>query len=129
MYLYGKLENVNKTYVTYSSSLVTMANSNISSISEVKNTKIGLLDDKSSPDGYIIPKSIIKENNLDNTNTIKKYDDYSSMVADLYDGTINAIFITTNYPSLFQAIETYQNIATDTKIIYTKEKEIIKEFH
>ncbi len=126
MYLYGKLENVNKTYVTYSSSLVTMANSNISSISEVKNTKIGLLDDKSSPDGYIIPKSIIKENNLDNTNTIKKYDDYSSMVADLYDGTINAIFITTNYPSLFQAIETYQNIATDTKIIYTKEKKLLK---
>ncbi len=126
MYLYGKLENVNKTYVTYSSSLVTMANSNISSISEVKNTKIGLLDDKASPDGYIIPKSIIKENNLDNTNTIKKYDDYSSMVADLYDGTINAIFITTNYPSLFQAIETYQNIATDTKIIYTKEKKLLK---
>ena len=126
MYLYGKLENVNKTYVTYSSSLVTMANSNISSISEVKNTKIGLLDDKSSPDGYIIPKSIIKENNLDNTNTIKKYDDYSSMIADLYDGTINAIFITTNYPSLFQAIETYQNIATDTKIIYTKEKKLLK---
>ena len=67
-------------------------------------------------------RSIIKENNLDDTNKIKKYDDYNGMIADLYDGTINAIFITTNYPSLFQSIETYQNIATDTKIIYTKRK-------
>ena len=48
------------------------------------------------------------------------------MIADLYDGTIDAMFITTNYPSLFQSIETYQNIATDTKIIYTKEKKMLK---
>lgn len=126
MYLYGKLENVNKTYVTYSSSLVTMANSSITSIGGIKNAKIGLLNDKTSPDGYIIPKLIIKENDLDSDNTIKKYDDYSTMIADLYDGTINAIFITTDYPSLFQSIETYQNIATDTKIIYTKEKKLLK---
>ena len=48
------------------------------------------------------------------------------MIADLYAGTIDSMFITTNYPSLFQSIETYQNIAVDTKIIYTKEKKMLK---
>ncbi|MBD9098718.1 hypothetical protein EGP98_03830 [bacterium] len=126
MYLYGKIENVNKTYVTYSSSLITMSNNSINKISDIKNKKIGLLNDKTSPDGYIIPRMIIKENELDNDNNIKKYDDYNTMIADLYAGTIDSMFITTNYPSLFQSIETYQNIAVDTKIIYTKEKKMLK---
>ena len=126
MYLYGKLENVNKTYVTYSSSLITMSNNSMNKIDDVKDAKIGLLNDKTSPDGYLIPRIIIKENKLDDNNKIKKYDDYNAMIADLYDGTIDAMFITTNYPSLFQSIETYQNIATDTKIIYTKEKKMLK---
>ena len=126
MYLYGKIENVNKTYVTYSSSLITMSNNSINKISDIKNKKIGLLNDKTSPDGYIIPRMIIKENELDNDNNIKKYDDYNTMIADLYAGKIDSMFITTNYPSLFQSIETYQNIAVDTKIIYTKEKKMLK---
>lgn len=126
MYLYGKIENVNKTYVTYSSSLITMSNNSINKISDIKNKKIGLLNDKTSPDGYIIPRMIIKENELDDDNNIKKYDDYNTMIADLYAGTIDYMFITTNYPSLFQSIETYQNIAVDTKIIYTKEKRMLK---
>ena len=126
MYLYGKLENVNKTYVTYSSSLITMSNNSMNKIDDVKDAKIGLLNDKTSPDGYLIPRIIIKENKLDDDNKIKKYDDYNAMIADLYDGKIDAMFITTNYPSLFQSIETYQNIATDTKIIYTKEKKMLK---
>lgn len=126
MYLYDKIENVNKTYVTYSSSLITMSNNSINKISDIKNKKIGLLNDKTSPDGYIIPRMIIKENELDDDNNIKKYDDYNTMIADLYAGTIDYMFITTNYPSLFQSIETYQNIAVDTKIIYTKEKKMLK---
>ena len=126
MYLYDKIENVNKTYVTYSSSLITMSNNSINKISDIKNKKIGLLNDKTSPDGYIIPRMIIKENELDDDNNIKKYDDYNAMIADLYAGTIDYMFITTNYPSLFQSIETYQNIAVDTKIIYTKEKKMLK---
>ena len=72
---------------------------------DVKDAKIGLLNDKTSPDGYLIPRIIIKENKLDDDNKIKKYDDYNAMIADLYEGTIDAMFITTNYPSLFQSIE------------------------
>ena len=65
-YLYGKLSNMNKNTVIYSSSVVVMANKEVSSISDIKNFKIGVLDknNKKSPDGYIIPQEIIKENKL-----------------------------------------------------------------
>ena len=74
MYLYGKLENVNKTYVTYSSSLITMSNNSMNKIDDVKDTKIGLLNDKTSPDGYLIPRIIIKENKSE----LDKIEQYSS---------------------------------------------------
>ena len=47
-------------------------------------------------------------------------------MADLYAGEIDAIFVPTDYPSMFTSIETYQNIEDDTKIILTKEKKMKK---
>ena len=127
MYVYGNIDGINKTFVTYSSSLITLQNSDITSIGDVKNKKIGIINNTKSPDGYIIPKDIIKENKLrEKNNTIKTYDDYTSMLSDLYDQQIDAMFIATDYPSMFNSIETYADIAKDTKIIITKEKKLLK---
>ena len=78
-YVYGEVSNINKVYVTYSSSLVTMSKNSADKVSDIKDYKIGILKDKTSPEGYIIPQEIIKENNLNDNNEIKKYDDYSTM--------------------------------------------------
>ena len=43
-YLYGKLSNMNKNTVIYSSSIVVMANKEADSINDIKNFKIGVLD-------------------------------------------------------------------------------------
>lgn len=126
-YIYGNIDGINKTYVTYSSSLITLIDNDITKIEDVKENKIGMLNDSSSPDGYIIPNLIIKENKLEeNKNEIKEYDDYSSMLADLYAKEIDAMFITTDYPPMFNAIATYENIKEETKIIITKEKKLKK---
>ena len=127
-FLYGKLSSINKEMVTYSSSIVVMTESGIEDIDDLSDYTIGILDDSSStsPEGYIIPKEVIEEYDLDSDNEIEEYDDYYSMVADLYDNTVDAIFLPTDYPSMFTSIETYQNIATETKIIYKKEKQMRK---
>lgn len=126
-YLYGKLSNMNKGTVTYSSSLIVMSNkSEVNSSSDIKDLSIGLLSDKKSPDGYIIPQEIIKENNLNDDNEIKSYDDYSSMITDLYLSEIDAVFLPTNYVSMFSNLSGYENIADDTKIVVSKEKEMKK---
>ncbi|MBQ2639483.1 MAG: LCP family protein [Bacilli bacterium] len=125
-YIYGKLSNMNKVYVTYSSSLITKSDNGVDSVSDIDDYTIGILDDKKSPEGYIIPQEIIKENNLKDNNKIKKYNDYSSMLADLYSGDIDSIFISSNYVSMFSTTTGYENIEKDTKVITSKEKRMKK---
>ena len=125
-YVYGEVSNINKVYVTYSSSLVTMSKNSADKISDIKDYKIGILKDKTSPEGYIIPQEIIKENNLNDNNEIKKYDDYSTMLVDLYSGEIDAMFTSSSYVSMFSSITGYENIQTDTKVIITKDKKMKK---
>ncbi len=125
-YVYLFLGSFNKSYVTYSSSLVVLSDNDADDLKDVKNYTIGILNDKTSPEGYIIPKEIIKEENLDDYNNIKEYNNYSSMIADLYAGDVDSIFIATDYTSMFSSISTYESIETDTKIIYTKEKKLAK---
>lgn len=127
-YVYGKLGNMNKDKVIYSSSVVVMANKEVTKISDLKDFKIGVLDknNKKSPDGYIIPQEIIKDNKLYDDNEIIDYGDYQSMIADLYVKSIDAVILPTNYPAMFATISGYEEIGTDTKIIATKEKEMKK---
>ena len=125
-YAYSFIGGFNKDYVIYSSSLVVMSDSSISEMSDLKSCSIGIIEDKTSPDGYTIPQEMIKEYKLQDENSIKKYDNYTTMIADLYSGNLDAIFITTDYPSMFSGIEEYNNISNDTRIVETKEKELAK---
>lgn len=126
MYAYGTISSINRDYVTYSSSLIVKSDSAFDDVKDLKDTKIGILKDESSPEGNIIPNEVIKENNLKDDNKIVKYDDYFSLVADLYESEVDAVFVPTDYPSMFNSIETYQNISSETKIILTKEKKMKK---
>lgn len=125
-YVYGQLNSINKVFVTYTSNLVTMKDNKASDIKDVKDFKIGILSDKKSPEGYIIPQEIIKENNLNDNNEITNYDDYSSMLVDLYAGEIDAMFISGSYVSMYSNITGYENIETDTKVIISKDKKMKK---
>ena len=84
------------------------------------------ITDKKSPDGYIVPQLIIKEHKLQDDNEIVDYDDYTSMMVDLYEGNVDGIFITSNYVSMFEAIPGYENIKDETRIIAKKSKTMKK---
>ena len=124
--IYGKINGVNKTTVTYTSYLITMNSNTAKDMNDVSDMKLGILSDKKSPDGYIIPQEMIKENNLQDDNEIVSYDDYTSMIVDLYAGEIDGSFITSNYVSMFSGITGYENIENDTKIIAKKSKSMKK---
>ena len=126
MYAYGTLSSINRDTVTYSSSLIVASSSEIESVEDLADNSIGILSDETSPEGYIIPNEVIDENKLKDENEIVEYDDYFTAMADLYDGEVNAIFVPTDYPSMFTSMETYANITEDTKIILTKEKKMKK---
>ena len=127
-YIYGKLDSINKKYVTYESNLIVLSSNSATKIEDIKNMKIGILSDDKSPDGYIIPMEMVKENDLEDDNTLVDYDDYMSMIVDLYqnDGTVDALFVPDNYVEQFNQISGYEDIATDTRIIISKSKEMLK---
>ena len=125
-YLYGRVDNINKNYVTYTSVLLTMSDNPANTIEDIKDYEIGIYSDTESPDGYIIPQEIIKEYSLNDSNVVVTYDDFSSMLVDMYADEIDAVFISGNYVELYSGITGYEDIATDTKVIISKDKEMKK---
>lgn len=125
-YVYGKINGLNKTFVTYTSDLLVMSTNQANDISDVKDMKIGILKDDTNPEGAIIPKEIIKENNLNDENEVTDYDNYTSMLVDLYSGDLDAMFISNHYVSMFSGITGYENIENETKVIAKKSKKMRK---
>lgn len=126
MKTYSSLDNMNKSKITYTGAVVSLKNEKYN-IDEIKNKKIGIVVDKTSIDGYIIGLEIINEKKLENNNTIIEYDSNSSLMADLYNKTLDLIIISKNYPSMFSTVDNYKNIKDDTKIIYEKSKTLTKK--
>ena len=125
-YVYSQLSNANKTDVTYTSYLVVMSSNPIDSIEKASQLKIAILNDKKNPDGYIIPQEMIEKYKLQDSNEIIEYDDYTSMLADLYANEIQGMFIPSSYVEMFSSITGYENIGTDTKVIGKKSKQMKK---
>lgn len=120
--IYTAIANISATSQTYSSSIVTRIDSEINGINDLTNEKIGILNDKESIDGYQIPQEIIKENNLNNE--LVEYNNYLEMTNALLDEKIDAIFLPTNYQILFANITGLEKLKEQTKIIYTKDKNV-----
>ncbi len=121
-YLYGQVDNLNKDKITYTSNMLVMSWSKANKIEDIKDMKIGILKDKKSPEGYIIPKEIIKKYNLEEENQIIEYEDYTSMLVDMYSKEIDALFVPDSYVSMFSGITGYETINTDTKVIISQDK-------
>lgn len=121
---YSSIDNMNKNEITYESVIITLKDSKISK-NNLKDSKIGIVKDETSIDGYLIGLEIINENKL--SKNIKYYSDNSSMISDLYDEKIDGIIISSNYVSMFKSINKFQDIESKTKIILKKEKTYTKK--
>ena len=119
---YGSLNNFTSSETTYSSSIVTLKDNKVEDIKDLGNSKIGILNDKNSVDGYQIPQEIIKEENL-KVKTVD-YDSYADLLNDLYEEKIDYVFLPTNYTVLFKNLEGFDDLESKTKIIYTKDKKV-----
>lgn len=123
---YTSINKINKIDVTYVTSLVVMKDSKINEIKDLKNKKIGIIKEEVGAEDYIISKEIVKDNKIEESNLIT-YDDFLSMINDLYEGTIDGAFVSSNYVSTFSSIERFADIKDETKIIVSKAKEMPKQ--
>lgn len=125
-YVYDKVSGANKGNVTYTSYLVVMATNKANNINDIANMKLAMLNDTKNPDGYIIPQQMVRDNKLQDSNEIMEYDDYTSMLIDLYSGEIDGMFIPSSYVSMFSNVSGYEHIESQTKIVAQASKKMKK---
>ena len=104
----GMQENEKIIYTTY---LITLKDSSFN-----EESKIGIINKKIDNDNHELSTKLYKNKKLDNDTT--EYNDYIKMIGDLYNGNIEAIFVPGNYVTLFKNENGFENIASDTKVIY-----------
>ena len=104
----GMQENEKIIYTTY---LITLKDSSFS-----EESKIGIINKTIDNDNHELSTKLYKNKKLDNDTT--EYTDYIKMIGDLYNGNIEAIFVPGNYVTLFKNENGFENIASDTKVIY-----------
>lgn len=117
---YNIVDSMNKNTVTYSSSLITLKDTEFKNSSEFK---VGMINDESDIEGNILANKLIDKKKIEKIE-IEYYDNYLEMLNDLYDEKINGIFITSNYVYNYSGYENYSNIENETKIIYTYKEEM-----
>lgn len=104
----GMQENEKIIYTTY---LITLKDSSFN-----EESKIGIINKTIDNDNHELSTKLYKNKKLDNDTT--EYNDYIKMIGDLYSGNIDAIFVPGNYVTLFKNEDGFENIASDTKVIY-----------
>lgn len=122
----NSLSKITNTEAGYSSSIVVLKDSNIKSIDDLDDKKIGMISDSNNIEGYTLPMEVVEKEKIDEKNIIK-YDDFIEMINDLYDSKIDAMFISSSYVSMFVTEDGFENIADETKVIYEKSKKAIKK--
>lgn len=126
--VYNTLSKVSDTsgYTTYSSSLVTLKDNKAESIKDIgKDSKLGILNDETSYEGYKIPQEVIEKQKL--SNETEEFDSYISMIDALLNGEIEYIFLPTNYSVMFGSMEGYTDIKDKTKVLLTEQKKVKEE--
>lgn len=124
---YSTLSSMNKNEITYTTAFVTLKNSKIKDITSIKDAKIGIVEDETSIEGYVIGKEVIKENSLEKNNTLVDYEDFTALVKGLYSKDIDIMIVSEDYVSMFDEINEYKNIAKETKVVYKKEMTYTKD--
>ncbi len=119
--IYNSINAYSDTSNTYYSSLVTYDKS-LKSEKDLKNKKIGIVNDTKDIEGNILPNEIIKKHKLNSSNEIKEYDSTMELLHALSNKEIDAAFFSRNYADMFYSLEGYENIKEDTKVLLEESK-------
>ena len=106
------IDKMNKDEITYKSSLITLKSGNYDTIKKLKEGKIAIISDKEDLEGYILAQEIIKKNKITEDMLIE-YDDYITMLSDLYDENIDGAFVSGSYVDKFSTMDKFVEIKNE----------------
>lgn len=106
------IDNMSKDKITYTSSLIALKSGNYTSIKNINDASIAIISDSNDTEGYVLAQEIIKRNKISQDSLIE-YDDYVSMLSDLYSEEVDAAFVSGSYVDKFSSMEKFENIKDD----------------
>ncbi len=117
--VYGLLASINKETVVYTTNLISL---NSTEFINDGTFKVGVVNNETDVEGNILAYELMEKEklNLD----IVKYDTTFELLEKLYNGELSGIFITSNYESMYQSYEAYENIGEEVKVLYDYSKEM-----
>lgn len=124
--IYVALNSYNKDKNMYYSSLVSY-DKTLKTYKDLKDDKIGIIEDVNDIEGYVLPKEIIGDLKLENNNKIVKYNSTMELLHALKNKEIEAAFFSSNYIDMFYTLEGYENIEEDTVVLYETSKEYVSK--
>ncbi len=108
--IYSRLTNITeKKTTTYTTYLISLKDYEFNS-----DSSLGIIDSENSIEGNILAYKLIENKNL--KNDIEKFEDFPSMITSLYNKEVDAIFVSSNYVTLFES--DFKNIGSETKVVY-----------
>ncbi|MBP3635673.1 MAG: LCP family protein [Bacilli bacterium] len=110
------IDKISKNKITYTSALISMKDGKYTNINKVKEAKIGIITDKEDVEGYVLAQNIIDKDNIKDSQLVE-YDDYITMLNDLYEDEVNAIFISGSYADKFSTMEKFSDIKDDVVVL------------
>ncbi len=119
--LYQKLDSISSSDTsTYTTVILTLKDTEFS-----QESKIGMITNEEDRSGYILPMEWIKKENI--PNEIEYRNSYEELLSELYNKTLDAIFITKDYITLYGGEEPYLNLASETKVVKEYSKQMKTE--
>ena len=120
--VYKTIDDYSSNKNMYYSSLVTY-NKNLNNEKDLKDMKIGIINDTTDIEGNILPNDAIKELKLSKNNKIIAYDSTMELLYALKNKKVDAAFFSRNYVDMFYSLEGFEKIEEETKVLYTAKKE------
>ena len=116
--VYSNIDNITEDdRLVYTSYLIALKDTEFDN-----DSSVGMLDSENEIEWNVLARKLYSEEKL--ANSITDYTDYNEMIRDLYNGDIDAIFVPGNYVTLFSNEEQYQNISSETKVLYEYSEEM-----
>lgn len=109
--------NIQKEKITYTSVILTLQKNN----KDLQDMTLGILKNKESYEGYIIPHRIIKEKQLKEENIVY-YNDFMEIMQDIINKKIDAGCFPNHYLDTINEIEEFKKDVQNLKIIYSKKQ-------
>lgn len=124
-YIYNSINKTNTNLKTYTLSLVTLKDNEITNIEDIDNDRIGVINDREIANGYNLAESILNKFYLDNE--LEEYETYLEIIDALYNDRLDYAFLPDSYALMFETYDEYKDINEKFKTIYTETKEEIEE--